>query len=103
MGIRDSLAVLRAREYQPKQIPIQHGLVGFYIPAWGSDGFDNHDREGDWVEVLRRAWHGTWISFSPFRSLIAALFVKRTFWTLAVVIGVCTTDEQLSLRSFLSV
>ena len=62
VGICDSVAVFRAREHQPKQIPVQYGLVGVYLPAWGAYSFDNYDREGDWIKILRCAWHGMGIS-----------------------------------------
>jgi len=62
VGFCDSMVVFRAREYQPKQIPVQYGLVGVYIPTRSAYGFDNYNREGDWVKILQCAWHGMGIS-----------------------------------------
>ena len=58
VGICDSVAVFRAREYQPKQVSVQHGLVGVHFSAGGAYGFNHYNWEGNRVEVLRCARHG---------------------------------------------
>ena len=97
VGLCHRLAFLCARQHQPQQVPVQHGLVGLYIPARRVHRVNDDAGERNAVVVLRCAWYGTYsflsVSLEQTIAGLCATASKRRFD--------CNTDWCLDvIRSF---